>query len=70
MEFSFSEFIGASLEFTVNPDFSLQYRQPAIPNVRDPWSGQNTTIPERRIRNMTFELTAGFRFLRKVQYLD
>ncbi len=70
IEIPLSDMIGVLLEFTVNPDFSLQYRQPAIPNVRDPWSGQNTTIPERRIRNLTFELTAGFRFLRKVQYID
>ncbi len=70
LEFQFSEFIGASLEFAVNPDFSFQYRQPAVPNIRDPWTGQNTTIPERRIRNITFELSLGFRFLRKVEYVD
>ncbi len=70
LEWQFSEYIGGSLEFTVNPDFSLQYRQPAIPNVRDPWTGENRTIPERRIRNLTFEMTLGFRFLRKVVYID
>jgi hypothetical protein len=70
LEWAFSEFVGASLEFTVNPDFSFQYRQPAIPNVRDPWTGENRTIPERRIRNLTFEITLGFRFLRKIIYVD
>jgi hypothetical protein len=70
LEWQFSKFIGASLEFTVNPDFSFQYTQPAIPNVRDPWTGESRTIPERKIRNLTFELTAAFRFLRKIEYID
>ncbi len=70
LEVAFGELVGAVLEFTVNPDFSLQYRQPSIPNVRDPYTGQNRTISERTIRNITFEVTAGFRFLRKVEYID
>ncbi|MBI5914637.1 MAG: hypothetical protein HY842_04615 [Bacteroidetes bacterium] len=69
-EFALGELMGALLEFTVNPDFSYQYRQQAIPNVRDPYTGQNRTLPERTIRNITFEVTAGFRFLRKVEYID
>lgn len=69
-EFAFSELIGAMIEFTLNPDFSFQYRQPSIPNVTDPFTGQARTIPERTIRNITFEVTAGFRFLRKVEYID
>ncbi len=70
LEVAFGELVGAVLEFTVNPDFSLQYRQPSIANVRDPYTGQNRTISERTIRNITFEVTAGFRFLRKVEYID
>ena len=58
------------IEFTVNPDFSLQYEQPAIPNVIDPITGQTRTLQERRIRNLTFEITVGARFLRKVEYID
>ncbi len=69
-EFAFSELIGALIEFTINPDFSFQYKQPAIPNVTDPYTGQARTIPERTIRNITFEISAGFRFLRKVEYID
>ncbi len=69
-EFAFGELVGALLEITVNPDFSYQYKQPAIPNVRDPYTGQNRTIQERTIRNVTFEITAGFRLLRKVEYID
>jgi hypothetical protein len=70
LEFAFGELIGAVLDFTINPDFSFQYKQPAIANVRDPYTGQNRTIAERTIRNITFEVTAGFRFLRKVEYID
>ncbi|MBI1224394.1 MAG: hypothetical protein GC192_04075 [Bacteroidetes bacterium] len=70
LEFELGELVGALLEFTVNPDFSYQYKQPAIPNVYDPNTGQNKTIQERTIRNVTFEITAGFRLLRKVEYVD
>lgn len=69
-EFALGELVGASLEFTVNPDFSYQYRQPDIPNVRDPYTGLNRTIPERTIRNITFEISAGIRLLRIVEYID
>lgn len=70
IEIPFSELVGTLIEFTVNPDFSYQYEQPEIPNVPDLITGNSRTIPERRIRNLTFELTVGFRFLRKVEYID
>lgn len=66
----FSDFIEGMVEFSVNPDFSLQYEQPSIQNVADPFTGQNRTIPERKIRNLTFEISVGVRFLRKVEYID
>lgn len=68
--FPLSELIEGLVEFTVNPDFSLQYKQPAIPNVFNPLTTQTTTIRERNIRNLTFEITVGARFLRKVEYID
>jgi hypothetical protein len=73
IEVPFTELIGMLFEFSVNPDFSYQYRQPEIRNiiVRDPYNGNSlTSIPERRIRNLTFEATIGFRFLRKIEYID
>ena len=73
MQFMFSELVGGLLEFTVNPDFTRQYNQPEIPNVinPNPGYGSNTiTIPERQISNVTFEITLGLRFLRKVIYID
>ncbi|TNE68457.1 MAG: hypothetical protein EP344_01280 [Bacteroidetes bacterium] len=71
IEFPFSELVGGQLTLSVHPDFLLQYNQPAIANVIDPfYPGQTTTIPERRIRNITVELSFGLRLLRKVVYVD
>lgn len=70
MELPFTELVGMILELTVNPDFSLQYQQPAIPNVTDPFTGTQRTLPERKVRNLTLELTLGFRFLHKIEYID
>ena len=70
LEFPFSELIGGILEVTVNPDFSRQYEQPQINNIINPFTSQNRTIPERLIRNITFEVSLGLRFLNKVIYID
>lgn len=69
LEFPFGELVGGQLTFSVNPDFLLQYNQPAIGNVIDPFNpGQSINIPERRIRNVTLELTLALRLIRKVVY--
>jgi len=70
LELPFSELVGGLVEFTVNPDFAAQYKQPTIPNVYDPFRGTTRTIQEKIIRNITFELTVGLRFLRIVEYVD
>ncbi|MEM0994185.1 MAG: hypothetical protein AAGI49_14190 [Bacteroidota bacterium] len=69
-EFPFSELIGCIVELTINPDFSYAYRQPQIPNVVNPFTGNNTTLSERLIRNVAIELTVGMRFLHKIEYID
>lgn len=69
-EFEFSELIGGLIELTVNPDLSNQYEQQSIPNVINPFNGQQITLPERRVRNLTFEIKFGLRFMRKVEYID
>jgi len=69
-EFEFSELIGGLIEFTVNPDLSNQYEQQAIPNVVNPFNNQTVTLPERKVRNLTFEVKFGLRFMRKVEYVD
>lgn len=72
-EFAISEFVSTLIELTVSPDFSRQYSQPEIPNVANPNPNgvSNTiTIRERQIVNTSIELTLGFRFLRKIIYVD
>ncbi len=70
-EWSFGDLVGGILEFTVSPDFSYQYRQPPLQNVPSPYiSGVFTDIPEREIRNLSFEISLGIRFLRIVEYID
>lgn len=69
-DFEFSELIGGLIELTVNPDLSNQYEQQAIPNVVNPFNGQTITLSERKVRNLTFEIKFGLRFMRKVEYID
>lgn len=71
IELPFSELVGTIIEFSVNPDFSYQYVQPsATVFVNNQFFTGNVNIPERKIRNLTFELTVGFRFLNKIEYID
>lgn len=70
LEWMFSDLVGGIVELTVNPDFSRQYEQPAIPNVIDPFTGNSRTLSERIVKNTTIELTVGIRLLRRVEYID
>lgn len=71
IEFDFSELVGGQIQLSVHPDVTPQYRQNAIPNVIDICNpGTIITIPERRIRNTTVELSVGLRLLRKVVVVD
>lgn len=73
IEFKFSELVGGQLELSVHPDFTNQYRQPPA-NITLPgdctFNGQpmQVSLPERKIRNTTLELTLGIRLLKKVIY--
>jgi hypothetical protein len=68
-DFKLSEKVTSFLELSIHPDFSRQYfRQPFL--AWDPFLRQNITVPEQTIRNLSIELTLGFRFLRKIEYID
>ena len=71
-EFPFTELSGGFVEFSVHPDITKQYFQPAINglNFTDPFGNRVDNIPEQSIRNLSFELTLGFRFLHKVVYTN
>jgi hypothetical protein len=64
-EKQFDEFVISFLELTLSPDLREQYIQPPFSNVRDPF-GNITSIQERIIRNYSFEVKIGVKFLRKV----
>jgi hypothetical protein len=69
LELNLKELVGAQIEFSVHPDFTLQYRQPALNNVIDPNNpGTPISISARNIRNITYELSVGIRLTRKVVY--
>ena len=71
-EFPFTDLAGGFVEFSIHQDISRQYFQPMIPvNFTDPISGSRiSSIPEQSIRNLSFEITVGIKFLRKVVYTD
>lgn len=69
-EFPFSEFVGGVIEASISPDLSFQYEQLGRIEVFSPITGQPITLPEQQIRNITFEISVGFRFLHKVIYID
>lgn len=68
--FPFSELIGAFIEISVHPDFSKQYEQPGGIAIISPLTGQSIRLREQSIRNISFEVSLGFRFVHKVIYLD
>jgi len=70
-EYRYSKLIEGILEFTINPDLSRQYEQPPLGNIPDPYQpGSTISLRERRIKNITLEVSLGLKFLRKVIYLD
>ncbi len=69
-DYRLSELIGVVIEATLAPDLSFQYQQPFLGNIISPINGQTISIREQQIRNISFQLSLGFRFLRKVIYLD
>lgn len=70
LEFDFTDYIGGVVELSLHPDFTNQYTQPQIPNVRNPWTGGFQTLNSRTIKNIAIELSVGFRFLREIEYVD
>jgi len=70
IEYYMSEFVTPFIDFTISPDLSFQYRQGAVGSVTNPFTGNTGPLPEREIRNLSIELTVGFKFLRKVIYVD
>lgn len=71
IEYDLSELIGGEIKLSIHPDFTLQYNQPPIGNIINPYNPTTTTtIGERRIRNTTVELSVGIRLLHKVEVVN
>jgi len=63
IDFPLSPTLDGLLEVRVSPDFSRQYFQPAFIGF-DPFTGNNDRVfAERRINNISFELSFGIRFI-------
>jgi len=67
IDFPLSPTLDGLLEIRISPDLSRQYFQPPF-NGFDPFSGNNRNYPERRINNITFELSLGIRLIRYSEY--
>jgi len=68
-EFYLSPMSNGFVEFSIHPDISIQYEQPPIANVMDPF-GNRVNLPLTQVRNLSMELKFGIKFLRKVEYID
>jgi hypothetical protein len=70
-QFPFTEYVSGIIEVTISPDFSDQYRQGAFNGtVYQNGSPVARSFAERKIRNLVFEVSVGFRFLHKIEYVD
>ena len=63
IEFPLSPTLDGLLEIKVSPDLSRQYFQPPFAGF-DPFTGNNRNFAERRINNISFELSFGIRLIR------
>jgi hypothetical protein len=69
-EFPADKFFIPFIEINISPDLSLQYEQPPLGNFTNPNTGQNFNLPDRSIRNLTFEISVGIKFFREIKYID
>lgn len=70
-EMEMSELSNVFLEFSIQPDLSFQYEQFPIENIRSPWPpNDRISLPLTQVRNLSIEAKVGFKFLRKIEYID
>jgi hypothetical protein len=69
-EWAFTEHVGGVIEFRVSPDIARQIFVPSYQGLTDGFTGEVYNTREQNVRNVSFELSVGLRFLRKVVYLD
>lgn len=69
-EFPISELVSTTIEFGFSPDLSEQIYIPFQDTGYNYDNGSPVVIQESSIKNIVFEARAGFRFWRKVIYVD
>ncbi len=69
MEIPFGEYVDGILDIRFSPDISRQIFIPAS-RYNNPFTGTQEIFGEQNIKNITLEVSVGFRFLRKVIYVD
>ncbi len=69
-EVPFSELISSTLEFKISPDIRPQVFYPAGKYFYSDSVGNQIPVGETRVINTVFEITLGFRFLRRVEYVE
>lgn len=70
MEFPLSELVSTVVELGFSPDLSEQLFIPSHDTGYNYPSGDQIIIPETRLTNIVFEARVGFRFWRKIIYVD
>lgn len=69
-EFPISELVSTTIEFGFSPDLSAQIFIPRQDTGYQNVNGDPVIIQESLLKNVVFEARAGFRFWRKIEYID
>jgi hypothetical protein len=69
-EFPLSELVSTTVEFGFSPDLSAQIFIPRQDTGYQNSNGSPIIIPESFVKNVVFEARVGFRFWRKIEYID
>jgi hypothetical protein len=69
-EFPLSELVSTTVEFGFSPDLSAQIFIPRQDTGYQNANGSPIIIPESFVKNIIFEARVGFRFWRKIEYID
>ena len=69
-ELPLGEFVSGIFEITINPDFTKQIYLPRQDTGYTDLNGNRIIIQEQSVTNVSIEVSAGFRFLRKITYYD
>ena len=69
-QFNLAELVGAAIEFSIHPDISVQFDQPPLDNIINPFSNSvnRLSLPQQQIRNISLEISAVLRLNRIVEF--